>query len=176
MVGYADVKKWRENNKNKLFQAFGARCACCGLKDHPICYDFHHLDPTEKDFSLTQKILSWDALITEAKKCCMVCALCHRKIHSGIVRVPENFQQFDESLIEIRDDESLYSQCPVCANKKQKRRITCSRACAATLSGSVNWELYDLTEMLGRLKSYSAVGREVGVTGVAVKKRIMRSS
>ena len=49
----------------------------------PCCYDFHHLDPSQKDTKVSQLIhLSSDRLEVEIKKCIMLCANCHRIVHS----------------------------------------------------------------------------------------------
>lgn len=100
MTGYADVKEWRKNTKVKLFEAFSKKCACCGLEDHPIVYDFHHIDPTTKDFIISSgSNSSWKRIDNEAKKCMMVCVICHRKLHAGLIEIPATFPKFDEGLI-----------------------------------------------------------------------------
>jgi hypothetical protein len=101
MTGYKDIKEYRKNTKIKLVEGFGSQCTCCGLVDDHIVYDFHHIDPTQKDFQIsTSKRNSWEAFKEEAKKCIMVCVICHRKIHAGIIEVPENPIKFDESRIQ----------------------------------------------------------------------------
>jgi hypothetical protein len=100
MTGYKDLKEYRKNTKIKLVEGFGSKCACCGLKDDPIVYDFHHIDPSQKDFQIsTSKKASWEAFKDEAKKCILVCVICHRKLHAGIIELPESYNKFDESLI-----------------------------------------------------------------------------
>lgn len=32
--------------------AFGDVCCCCGTKDYDEVYDFHHINPAEKTFTL----------------------------------------------------------------------------------------------------------------------------
>ena len=95
---YVNVKEWRKNTKLKLIEGFGSVCSCCGLIDSPIVYDFHHLNPSEKDFSLSSKVKSWDVIVNEANKCIMLCSHCHRKIHSGLVEII-NLIKFDETKV-----------------------------------------------------------------------------
>jgi hypothetical protein len=95
---YPKVKEWRKNTKLKLIEGFGSVCSCCGLIDSPLVYDFHHLDPNEKDFSLSSKVKSWDVIVNEANKCIMICSHCHRKIHSGLVEII-NPIKFDETKV-----------------------------------------------------------------------------
>jgi predicted HNH restriction endonuclease len=69
--------------KKELVDMFGDKCAMCKSTFPPCCYDFHHLDPSTKEAKVSQLVhLSSDKLEVEVKKCIMVCANCHRIIHS----------------------------------------------------------------------------------------------
>jgi hypothetical protein len=61
----------------------GEKCVDCGLhKEHPSVYEFHHLDPSQKDYNwqkLRQKSIK--AIKLELDKCVLLCANCHRKRH-----------------------------------------------------------------------------------------------
>jgi hypothetical protein len=60
-------------------------CALCPEND-PVCLEFHHVDPSEKDFNIgTHKRVDWKLakLLKEIKKCAVVCANCHKKVHAG---------------------------------------------------------------------------------------------
>jgi predicted HNH restriction endonuclease len=73
---------YRERKK-KLVELFGNKCSMCKESFPPCCYDFHHLNPSEKETKISQLIhLSSDKLAVEIKKCIMVCSNCHRIIHS----------------------------------------------------------------------------------------------
>jgi transcription elongation factor Elf1 len=59
------------------------KCEECG-ENHPACLDFHHIDPSKKDFSISQiKQYAWgdEKIEKEIKKCIVLCANCHRKYH-----------------------------------------------------------------------------------------------
>jgi len=73
-----DAKEW----KSKLY------CVSCG-ENYIQCLDFHHLDPTKKDKNVSSLIGSYNikSVISEASKCVVVCANCHRKIHSNILQI-----------------------------------------------------------------------------------------
>ena len=78
-------KKIRER-KDKLVQLKGGRCEHCQQSfSHPHVYDFHHKDPTTKEFSigfaLTRTGISIEDLLKEVDKCLMLCANCHRIEH-----------------------------------------------------------------------------------------------
>jgi len=71
--------------KEYAIQYKGGKCEDCGVKDLPsACYNFHHLNPSEKKFSLghkfNQKIS--DEIIEELDKCELLCANCHMAKHA----------------------------------------------------------------------------------------------
>lgn len=62
-------------------------CVHCG-ESATCCLEFHHRDPTKKDFVLSLAGNNGFALSTiqrEIEKCDLVCANCHRKIHADIL-------------------------------------------------------------------------------------------
>lgn len=65
----------------------GGSCQICGYNKTNNALEFHHLDPLEKDYTVSKKKLySFDENIKkELDKCILVCANCHREIHAGIV-------------------------------------------------------------------------------------------
>jgi hypothetical protein len=58
------------------------KCTLCPETDS-CCLDFHHLDPTQKDFGISEAVpsMSWEALMEEVNKCIVVCKNCHTKVH-----------------------------------------------------------------------------------------------
>lgn len=69
-----------------IIETFGGECMQCGLKDHPLVYDFHHVDPSTKSFTIAAEVsdMNIDKLIAELKKCVLICSRCHRKITYGL--------------------------------------------------------------------------------------------
>lgn len=57
-------------------------CADCGGTFDPVCMDFDHLDPTAKEFNISEAAASgnvgWERIEAEIAKCEVVCANCHR--------------------------------------------------------------------------------------------------
>jgi hypothetical protein len=80
-----DVINFRRRIKLALIQAFGDECQICHNSYEPAIYEFHHINPELKSFGLgsgsTTRAKADYA--KEAKKCCMVCANCHRLIEYG---------------------------------------------------------------------------------------------
>jgi hypothetical protein len=61
----------------------GGICERCKAQAHPAAFDFHHQNPADKSFRLAHSNmdLSWQRLTTEADKCHLLCANCHRIVH-----------------------------------------------------------------------------------------------
>lgn len=65
-------------------------CAVCGYNRCKAAIDFHHLDPQEKDFVLSDargSNFSREKLIAELEKCVPLCCRCHREFHAGIIEL-----------------------------------------------------------------------------------------
>lgn len=78
------VQKRREKLKAMSIEYKGGCCFRCGYNKCSNALEFHHLDPSQKEFSLSHRGLtrSWEKIQIELDKCVLVCANCHREIHS----------------------------------------------------------------------------------------------
>ena len=59
-------------------------CNDCGLsfKNKAFLCDFHHIDPSEKDFSVGEiRKYGWKKIKREIEKCIPLCSNCHRIRH-----------------------------------------------------------------------------------------------
>lgn len=63
---------------------------CYFCKESELCcLDFHHKNPAEKGFSLSYaRWFKWSKIENEIKKCIVLCANCHRKLHKGLLILP----------------------------------------------------------------------------------------
>lgn len=64
----------------------GAKCEKCGYNHSISALEFHHLDPSQKDFTISSGNLSsdWAVVKEELDKCILLCANCHREEHEQI--------------------------------------------------------------------------------------------
>ena len=61
----------------------GGRCADCLGEFHYAVYEFHHLDPTLKEFGWHRlRLRSTAAIRAEPGKCIFLCTNCHRIRHA----------------------------------------------------------------------------------------------
>lgn len=63
----------------------GSKCNDCGnsYPEYPyVIFDFHHKNPTEKDFDWSKlRLKSKNTIIKELDKCDLLCSNCHRIRH-----------------------------------------------------------------------------------------------
>ena len=84
--------KSRSDNKSKAIAYKGGCCERCGYNKSKRALEFHHLDPSQKDFQISSSTStrSWSLVKSELDKCIMLCANCHAEehdlsYHAGIV-------------------------------------------------------------------------------------------
>jgi 5-methylcytosine-specific restriction endonuclease McrA len=84
------VTKRRKAVRSMLLEYKGGRCTLCGYNTCANALELHHRIKSEKDFGLSAHGLTraWLKVKAEADKCELVCANCHREVHSGIVQPP----------------------------------------------------------------------------------------
>lgn len=79
----------RQKEQTEWIYSLKKECLICG-ENEPVCLDFHHKDPNEKDFTIGKhRNKSKENLLKEIEKCVCVCANCHRKIHAGIINLED---------------------------------------------------------------------------------------
>lgn len=62
----------------------GGKCVSCGYNKCNAALEFHHLDPSQKEFSMNhQKGTTFnDKIRKELDKCSLLCSNCHREVHN----------------------------------------------------------------------------------------------
>ncbi len=73
--------------KQQCIDYKGGKCVSCGYKKCNNVLEFHHLDPSKKEFSIAHARLTSfnDEVKKELDNCALVCANCHREIHAGFL-------------------------------------------------------------------------------------------
>lgn len=68
--------------KLEAVQYLGGVCKDCQQEYHPAVYEFHHLEPLEKDMNGSQFLQrKREDMFKELDKCVLLCANCHRMRH-----------------------------------------------------------------------------------------------
>ena len=85
-------KTWKKAVKEK-FDAYKATLSCVLCNENEsCCLDFHHLEESKKDFSISKGLVngkSLEQLFKEIEKCVVLCSNCHRKVHAGVAQLAE---------------------------------------------------------------------------------------
>ena len=76
-----------QTGKDKLKQLRDERGGCCERCGYDRCdsaLQWHHTDPTQKEFAVgNRRGLSLDQLREEVSKCQLLCANCHCEVHAA---------------------------------------------------------------------------------------------
>ena len=73
-----------QKTKQKCVDYKGGCCQACGFSKHNSALEFHHLDPSQKDFGIGSKTSKpFESLKAELDKCALLCSNCHRMVHAG---------------------------------------------------------------------------------------------
>lgn len=78
----------RTRNKERIVKVHGGKCQICGYDKYLGALDFHHVDPSTKDFHISKSPtnFSYARLAAEAEKCILLCSNCHREVEGGITQ------------------------------------------------------------------------------------------
>lgn len=82
----ANVQRRREKLKTLSIEYLGGCCQHCGYNKFAGALEFHHKDPTQKDFGISSSghTRSWEKIKVELDKCLLLCANCHREEHGRL--------------------------------------------------------------------------------------------
>ena len=98
------VQKRRDNLKIMAIEYKGDKCEICGYCKYIGALEFHHLNPAEKDFSISAsgKTRSFELVKKELDKCILLCANCHREIHEN-PSIPANNNIMGNKICELKN-------------------------------------------------------------------------
>lgn len=80
------VNKRRKKLKVEAVNYLGGACLDCNYSNSISALEFHHIDPTKKEFGISTSggTKSLDRLKLELDKCILLCANCHREEHERL--------------------------------------------------------------------------------------------
>ncbi len=72
--------------KKKCVEYKGGKCEFCNYDNYIGALEFHHKDPSKKDFTFSKrKSHAWsEKIIAELNKCLLLCSNCHREEHNRL--------------------------------------------------------------------------------------------
>jgi len=79
------LRAYARSNKQKAIDYKGGYCQICGYNKCNQALVFHHINPNEKEFSISEKAHhSLKNIKLELDRCILLCCRCHAEIHAGI--------------------------------------------------------------------------------------------
>lgn len=130
MNSYEYVKNYRKKQKENILYVMGEKCAICGYSKCNQALELHHLDPTQKDFTIGQNTnRAWEKVVKELPKTILLCANCHREVHFGLIKQDLLITTFDEKRAEeitkkIEDSKVKHSNYCISCGKVIDRKAT----------------------------------------------------
>jgi hypothetical protein len=72
--------------KQQCVDYLGGKCKMCGYNKSLKALEFHHKDPAQKDFQISNRRSTafGEKLKKELDKCMLLCANCHREVHEAL--------------------------------------------------------------------------------------------
>lgn len=81
----------------KLKEVRGGKCIRCEYNKCLKALEFHHLNPAEKDFTISNDHFKLLDAVNESKKCILICSNCHKELHDGLWDISElNLEEKEE--------------------------------------------------------------------------------
>lgn len=84
------TKERRIRARKIAIEYLGGSCKECAYNEFECALEFHHINPNTKDATIAKKLsqtINIDNVKAELDKCVLLCAICHRKVHAGIIMV-----------------------------------------------------------------------------------------
>jgi len=78
-------KSKRRKRKEELVKMLGGHCVECGYNKSVTALSFHHKNPENKLFDISNNgnlMKKWEIVVSEAKKCELLCLNCHAVLHN----------------------------------------------------------------------------------------------
>ena len=73
----------------KIKETLGGKCIRCGYDKCLKALEFHHIDPSKKDFTISNDHFRLQEAIKETKKCILICSNCHKELHDNMWNIED---------------------------------------------------------------------------------------
>lgn len=107
------ISEQRRKVKKKLIDYSGGKCVKCGYDKCNGALAFHHVQPSEKEFQVSNgKTVGFEKNKSEVDKCLLLCHNCHSEFHGGLWEISNDMankqnevrsQYVDKPLIFYKD-------------------------------------------------------------------------
>lgn len=183
-MSYQDVKNSRKRAKDRILYVMGERCSICGYDKCNSALELHHIDPTQKDFTISRNTnRAWELVVSELPKTLLVCANCHREIHSDLIQdiLYSSFdivkaEEITQQLEELKSGKSLDSEtgeiiylCKDCGEKVSRNGVLCPSCAAKRRRRTIRPNREELKKLI-RETSFVEIARYYNVSDNSIRK------
>ena len=82
---------------SKIKESLGGKCIRCGYDTCLKALEFHHIDPSKKDFTISNDHFRLLDAVEEIKKCILICSNCHKELHDNLWNIEDlNLEKEEE--------------------------------------------------------------------------------
>lgn len=175
-TSYDRVKKFRQKRKQQIIYIMGEKCALCGYNKTASALELHHLDPSKKDFGISENINTyWDAINKEIQKCILVCSNCHREIHDNLILKEQLISSYNKERGEEITQEILkyktkhHSYCQICGKEISLHCHYCQDCYKKSIINPNKPSREELKDLI-RTVSFAELGRRFKISDNGVRK------
>ena len=169
----------RQKIIQKAIEYLGGKCMKCGYNKNIAALEFHHKNPTEKDFTISRNSASkkWDIIQLELDKCDLLCSNCHREEHAKNDIPLEVYQKYITPLEKLKEKAEEKNKI-----KEERKNILLKKYKNLNIDQIYATKIYQRKvkrpktyeqfkkEMDELNWNYCAMGRKYGVTDNAIRK------
>jgi hypothetical protein len=175
-MSYENVKQSRTNTKEKIVYVMGGCCQLCGYNKAITALELHHLQPLEKELTISHNTnLAWAKIREELPKCILVCANCHREIHANISIAPiyssfneEYAKEVDVLLLQLKHKKICY--CKNCGDIIESNAATYCIKCSGIMRRIVQRPEKQQLKTEIRQETFTSIGKKYSVSDNAIRK------
>lgn len=179
MKKYNYVLRHRIIRKQEIVYTMGEKCQLCGYDKCIQALECHHIIPSEKDTDFKNLCQNWEKIRLELEKCILVCANCHREIHTNILK----YKDLKSSFIKERADE-ISLKLNKLKTHKTRHCINCGAIisfnakrclkCHSYFQRKVERPSYEQLLNDRKTMTFSAMGIKYNVSSTAIRKWIKK--
>jgi hypothetical protein len=113
---YLEKSKYQKAKNNIFYFEYKKKLKCSKCpENHISCLEFHHLDPNEKEYTISNlRTKSLKKAMKEMKKCIILCSNCHKKEHwndNKIDEMKQNIVLFEEKKKISKEQNNICRGC-----------------------------------------------------------------
>ena len=175
-MSYENVKNSRARLKERMIYVMGDKCSICGYNKCQTALELHHINAEEKEFTFASNTnRAWATIRKELEKCVLVCANCHREIHSNLIdndKLSSSFmenraQEIDHILEQLKTKQISY--CKHCGAEVYRGNDCCPK-CAAIKSRAVERPSREDLKTMIRNIPFTRIAEQFGLSDNAIRK------